>query len=127
MCHPAWAHARITAQRLTDLARLRRVRDRIDREYMRPLDVAALARDANMPAAHLGRAFQQAYGQSPYAYLTARRNERANTLLHHAASAASAPSLTEPEPAPAPAPATTPATTPIRIREAPAMESQLAC
>src|SRR5258707_795802 len=33
-------------QHLRDLARLRRVRDRIDREYAQPLDVEALARDA---------------------------------------------------------------------------------
>jgi len=40
------------AQHLRDLARLRRVRDRIDREYAQPLDVEALARDANMSAGH---------------------------------------------------------------------------
>ncbi len=45
MCHPAWRQALIAAQRLRDLARLRRVRNRIDREYARPLDVEALARD----------------------------------------------------------------------------------
>lgn len=39
-------------QRLRDLARLRRVRDRIDREYAQPLDVEALARGANMSAGH---------------------------------------------------------------------------
>jgi len=31
------------AQHLRDLARLRRVRDRIDRDYAQPLDVEALA------------------------------------------------------------------------------------
>ena len=36
------------AQHLRDLARLRRVRDRIDREYARPLDVEALAPGAYM-------------------------------------------------------------------------------
>jgi len=35
------------AQHLRDLARLRRVRDRIDREYAQPLDVEALARAAS--------------------------------------------------------------------------------
>ncbi len=39
-----------TAQHLRDLARLRRVRDRIDREYAQPLDVEALARGAHMSA-----------------------------------------------------------------------------
>jgi AraC-like DNA-binding protein len=34
-------------QRLRDLARLRRVRDRIDREYAQPLDLQALARGAH--------------------------------------------------------------------------------
>ncbi|WP_067479128.1 helix-turn-helix domain-containing protein [Actinomadura hibisca] len=81
MCHPAWARALIAAQRLKDLARLRRVRDRIDREYARPLDVLALARDAGMPAGWLSREFRLAYGLSPYDYLVARRVERARALL----------------------------------------------
>jgi AraC-like DNA-binding protein len=38
------------AQHLRGLARLRRVRDRIDREYAQPLDVEALARGAHMSA-----------------------------------------------------------------------------
>jgi AraC-like DNA-binding protein len=70
-----------TAQRLRDLARLRRVRDRIDREYARPLDVEALARDAHMSAGHLSRQFKAAYGESPYSYLMTRRIERAMALL----------------------------------------------
>ncbi|MFD4998302.1 helix-turn-helix transcriptional regulator [Streptomyces buecherae] len=70
-----------TAQHLSDLARLRRVRDRIDREYAQPLDVDALARGANMSAGHLSRQFRLAYGESPYAYLMTRRIERAMTLL----------------------------------------------
>jgi hypothetical protein len=45
-------------QRLNDLARLRRVRDRIDREYAQPLDVEALARDAHMSAGHFSREFR---------------------------------------------------------------------
>ena len=68
-------------QRLRDLARLRRVRDRIDREYAQPLDVEALARGVNMSAGHLSRQFRQAYGESPYSYLMTRRIERAKTLL----------------------------------------------
>ncbi|MFE9654280.1 helix-turn-helix transcriptional regulator [Micromonospora sp. NPDC006431] len=68
-------------QRLFDLARLRRVRDRIDREYARPLDVEALARGVNMSAGHLSREFRAAYGESPYAYLMTRRIERAMALL----------------------------------------------
>jgi len=68
-------------QRLGDLARLRRVRDRIDREYAQPLDVEALARDAHMSAGHLSREFRTAYGESPYSYLMTRRIERAMALL----------------------------------------------
>ncbi|WP_248958963.1 helix-turn-helix transcriptional regulator [Sphaerisporangium perillae] len=81
MCHPAWGRALTAAQRLNDLARLRRVRDRIDREYAQPLDVEALARGAHMSAGHLSRQFRLAYGESPYAYLMTRRIERAMALL----------------------------------------------
>jgi AraC-like DNA-binding protein len=66
---------------LADLAWLRRVRDRIDREYAQPLDVEALARGAHMSAGHLSREFRRAYGESPYAYLMTRRIERAMALL----------------------------------------------
>jgi len=69
------------AQHLHDLARLRRVRDRIDREYAEPLDVEALARGAHMSAGHLSREFRQAYGESPYSYVMTRRIERAMALL----------------------------------------------
>ena len=68
-------------QQLRDLARLRRVRDRIDREYAQPLDVEALARGAHMSAGHLSRQFRLAYGESPYSYLMTRRIERAMALL----------------------------------------------
>ncbi|MDS1269017.1 helix-turn-helix transcriptional regulator [Lipingzhangella sp. LS1_29] len=66
---------------LSDLVRLRRVRDRIDREYDRPLDVTALARGVHMSAGHLSRQFRLAYGESPYSYLMTRRIERAMALL----------------------------------------------
>jgi AraC-like DNA-binding protein len=69
------------ADRLRDLARLRGVRDRIDREYAQPLDVERLARDAHMSAGHLSREFKAAYGESPYSYLMTRRIERAMALL----------------------------------------------
>jgi len=68
-------------QHLRDLARLRRVRDRIDREYAQPLDVEALARGAHMSAGHLSRQFRLAYAESPYGYLMTRRIERAMALL----------------------------------------------
>ncbi len=68
-------------QRLRDLARLRRVRDRMDRDYAQPLDVEALARGVHMSAGHLSREFRRAYGESPYSYLMTRRIERAMALL----------------------------------------------
>ena len=72
---------RADSERLRDLARLRRVRDRIDREYARPLDVEQLARDVHMSAGHLSRQFRLAYGEPPYTYLMTRRIERAMALL----------------------------------------------
>ena len=67
--------------RLRELTLLRRVRDRIDREYAQPLDVEALARGVNMSAGHLSRQFRLAYGEPPYSYLMTRRIERAMALL----------------------------------------------
>jgi AraC-like DNA-binding protein len=67
--------------RLEDLARLRRVRDRIDREYARPLNVEALAAGVHMSSGHLSRQFREAFGESPYSYLMTRRIERAMALL----------------------------------------------
>ncbi|WP_407572968.1 helix-turn-helix transcriptional regulator [Deinococcus altitudinis] len=71
----------VTVPHLRDLARLRRVRDRIDREYAQPLDVEALASGVNVSAGHLSRQFRLAYGESPYSYLMTRRIERAMALL----------------------------------------------
>ena len=68
-------------QHLSDLALLRRVRDRIDREYAQPLDVEVLAGGVYMSAGHLSRQFRAAYGESPYSYLMTRRIERAMALL----------------------------------------------
>jgi AraC-like DNA-binding protein len=73
--------AAASTQHLRDLATLRRVRDRMDREFAQPLDVEALARDAHMSAGHLSRQFRLAYGESPYSYLMTRRIERAMALL----------------------------------------------
>ena len=78
-------HARyariVTPEELANLAHLRRARDLMDREYARPLDVAALARAALMSTAHFSRQFRAAYGETPYAYLMTRRIERAKALL----------------------------------------------
>lgn len=68
-------------QRLRDLKLLRKVKDRIDREYAQPLDVEALASGVHMSAGHLSREFRKAYGEPPYSYLMTRRVERAMTLL----------------------------------------------
>ncbi|MFD8328143.1 helix-turn-helix transcriptional regulator [Streptomyces lydicus] len=81
MCQREWRRARVQAQRLADLARLRRVRDRIDRHYAQPLNVEVLAGEVNMSAGHLSRQFRAAYGETLYAYLMTRRIERAAALL----------------------------------------------
>lgn len=66
---------------LDELRRLRRARDRMDREYAQPLDVPALARTAMMSTAHFSRRFRAAYSETPYSYLMGRRIERAKELL----------------------------------------------
>lgn len=79
-----WHDRRVTTAapaHLRDLVLMRRVRDRIDREYAQALDVEALARGVHMSAGHLSRLFRRAYGEPPYSYLMTRRVERAMTLL----------------------------------------------
>ncbi|MFC8273327.1 hypothetical protein ACFUJR_12515 [Streptomyces sp. NPDC057271] len=76
MCQPAWAAARTEAVRLRALKDLRRIRDRIDREYNRPLDIPALARATGLTAETLHRTFTEAYGTTPYAFVTALRASR---------------------------------------------------
>ncbi len=71
----------VTSEELANLAHLRRARDLIDREYARPLEVAALARAALMSTAHFSRQFRATYGETPYSYLMTRRIERAKALL----------------------------------------------
>lgn len=63
------------------LVLLRRVRDRIDREFDRSLNVEDLAAGVHMSAGHLSRQFRAAYGESPYSYLMTRRIERAMALI----------------------------------------------
>jgi AraC-like DNA-binding protein len=70
-----------TDPHLRELATMRRVRDRIDRDYTQPLDVEALAAGVHMSAGHLSRRFRAVYGESPYSYLMTRRIERAMNLL----------------------------------------------
>ncbi|GAA1360985.1 helix-turn-helix domain-containing protein [Catellatospora chokoriensis] len=64
-----------------DLIRLRQARDRVDRDYAQPLDVAALARTALMSPGHFARSFRAAFGETPHSYLMTRRIERAQALL----------------------------------------------
>jgi AraC-like DNA-binding protein len=71
----------VTREEIANLAHLRRARDLMDREYARPLDVAALAHTALMSTAHFSRQFRAAYGETPYSYLMTRRIERAKLLL----------------------------------------------
>src|SRR5262249_26062650 len=71
----------LSQEEIANLAHLRRARDLMDREYARPLDVAALAREALMSSAHFSRQFRAAYGETPYSYLMTRRIERAKALL----------------------------------------------
>lgn len=69
------------ARKLDELALLRRARDRIDREYAKPLNVDEIARGVHMSGGHFSRRFRAAYGESPYSYLMTRRIERAMALL----------------------------------------------
>jgi len=74
-------HAARSRPDLETLVLLRRVRDRIDREYARPLDVESLARGVHLSTGLSSRQFRRTYGESPSAYLLTRRIERATTLL----------------------------------------------
>lgn len=78
---PAPAHNVFMSVDLDELRRLRRARDRMDREHALPLDVPELARTAYMSTAHFSRRFRAVYGESPYSYLMTRRIERAKALL----------------------------------------------
>jgi len=67
--------------RIEDIVALRRVRDRMDRDFAQPLRMADLARDVHMSEGHFQRSFREAFGETPYAYLMTRRVERAMMLL----------------------------------------------
>ena len=66
---------------LDELRRLRRARDRMDREYAQPLDVPSLTDTALMSPAHFSRRFRAVYSETPHSYLMSRRIERAKELL----------------------------------------------
>jgi len=63
---------------------LRRAHDRIDRDFADPLTLDDLARAANLSKFHFAREFARTYGETPKAYLTRRRIERAKDLLRAA-------------------------------------------
>jgi transcriptional regulator GlxA family with amidase domain len=60
---------------------LLRARDLADAHYDKPLDLAQLARAANVSERHFSRSFRHSYGETPYQYLLSRRLERARHLL----------------------------------------------
>jgi AraC-like DNA-binding protein len=66
------------------LVALRRARDVADRDFAQPLDLGALAQVANLSKFHFARAFADAYGETPRAYITRRRIERAKDMLRAA-------------------------------------------
>src|SRR5258708_39398467 len=66
---------------IRDIVRLRKAKDRMDREFDQPLDVPALARAAAMSTGHFSPSFKAAFGEGPYSYLMTRRIERAKALL----------------------------------------------
>jgi len=66
------------------LPAMRRARDLIDRDFAEELDLDAMAREAGYSRFHFARSFAAAYGETPRAYLTRRRIERAKTLLRTA-------------------------------------------
>ncbi|MET8852325.1 AraC family transcriptional regulator [Amycolatopsis sp. NPDC004625] len=55
-------------QHFRELALLRRVRDRIDREHALPLDIESLASTTGLPVTQFISRFRDAYGVSPHDY-----------------------------------------------------------
>jgi AraC-like DNA-binding protein len=66
------------------LSAVRRARDLIDRDFAHPHSLLSLADTAQYSRYHFARAFADAYGETPRAYLTRRRIERAKDLLRGA-------------------------------------------
>ncbi|WP_369046320.1 hypothetical protein [Sinomonas sp. P10A9] len=100
MCHPAWGPVHAPVPYPCDLARVRRVRDLIDRNAARSggncachLDTAALARAAGVPAAQLAGEFALAYGMSPEEYAALRRDEPVCRPVRNREAALSAPRI----------------------------------
>ena len=68
----------------TLLQAVRAARDAIDRDFGQPLRLDQLATTAQYSKFHFARAFAGVYGETPRAYLTRRRIERAKDLLRSA-------------------------------------------
>lgn len=60
---------------------LRKARDLMDARFAEPLDLDAMARAAGFSRYHFAREFRAAFGETPGAYLSRRRVERAKNLL----------------------------------------------
>jgi transcriptional regulator GlxA family with amidase domain len=56
----------------------------MDRSYAEPLDLDQMAAQAGLSQFHFARTFKKAYGETPAAYLSCRRVERAKDLLRSA-------------------------------------------
>ena len=63
---------------------LRSARDLMDRDFAEPLDLTRLAAESGFSKFHFARSFKDAFGETPAAYLTRRRVERAKDLLRAA-------------------------------------------
>jgi AraC-like DNA-binding protein len=63
---------------------LRRARDLIDARYADPLNLDDMAAAAGFSRYHFAREFRGVFGETPRAYLSRRRVERAKDLLAHA-------------------------------------------
>ena len=63
---------------------LRNARDLMDLRFADPLDLDRMADEAGFSKFHFARAFKDAYGETPAAYLSRRRVERAKDLLRSA-------------------------------------------
>jgi AraC-like DNA-binding protein len=63
---------------------LRRARDLMDARFAEPLDLDDMARAAGFSRFHFAREFRVAFGETPGAYLSRRRVERAKRLLESA-------------------------------------------
>jgi AraC-like DNA-binding protein len=62
---------------------LLKARDLADLRYADAIDVGTMAEAAGLSRAHFTRAFKDAFGESPRAYLLTRRLERAAALLRN--------------------------------------------